>query len=225
MAKNHTNKQNEKHEHRIHRDRLIASIALAILFFIVGILIGYAITQSKIAKVDSMENQLRFDMMSMELESAIASESPCFADPRTLEEALDSVTMKISFLENQLGKDSPKVLDLKKYYSLLEIRHYIYMKERKEKCGGENYSLVLFFYSNKPENIDAGEKQGYVLDYLKDKYTLDKIKVYSLDYDLDIGVIKSLIHQYNITETPSMLIDGSLYLGFHDKEELEKLIS
>lgn len=213
-----------KKERIMHRDRLIAAIAIAILFFAAGIFIGYIITQGKLAKVESMENKLRFDIMSIELESVIASENPCFANPKTLETALDEVTMKISFLENQLGKNDPQVLELKKYYSLLEIRHYLYMQERKEKCG-EDYSLILFFYSNKPENIDMSEKQGYVLDYLKDKYTIERIKVYSLDYDLDLGVIKSLVQQYSVTETPSLVIDRNLYFGFHDKEELEKLFS
>ena len=208
----------------MHRDRLIASIALAILFFAAGLFIGYVITQQKIAKVESMENKLRFDIMSIELESTLASENPCLANPKTLEEALDEVTMKISFLENQLGKNNPKVLELKKYYSLLEIRHYLFMQARKEKCD-ENYSLILFFYSNKPENIDLSEKQGFVLDYLKDEYTIARVKVYSLDYDLDLGVIKSMIQVYNITATPSLVIDDSVYLGFHDKEELEKLFS
>jgi hypothetical protein len=208
----------------MHKDRLIAAFALAILFFIVGILVGNAITSGKIAKVESMENKLKFDIMSMELENSIAEESICFANMKTLEDALGETTIKIGFLENQLGKSNPKVIEMKKYYSILEIKHYLYMQKRKEKCG-ENYSLVLFFYSNTPEQIDLSEKQGYVLDYLKDKYTLDRIKVYSLDYDLDLGAIRSLKQIYSITEVPSLVVDGGFYLGFHDKEELEKLFS
>lgn len=204
----------------LHKERYIAAFALATLCFIAGIMIGKAITESKIAKVESIENKLKFDIMSLELESLLAAENPCLAISG-LEEELDKVTIKISFLENQLGKNNPKVIELKKYYSLLQIRHYLYMQKRKEKCN-ENYTLILFFYSNRPENIELSEKQGYVLDYLKDKYTLDKVKIYSLDYDLDLGVIKSLIKMHGITETPSLVIDESLYLGFHDKEELEQ---
>lgn len=209
-------------KHKIHKDRYIATFALATLCFIIGILIGNAITSSKIAKVESMEDKLKFDIMSLEIENLLATENPCSAIPETLEEQLGKTTIKISFLENQLGKDDLQVLELKKYYSLLEIRHWLFMQKRKERCG-ENYTLVLFFYSNKPENIDLSEKQGYVLDYLRNEYGLERLKVYSLDYDLDLGVIKTLIEVYDITEVPSMIIDGGFYLGFHSKDELEKL--
>jgi len=217
-------KMKSKRTGKISKERYIASFALATLCFIIGILIGNTITMNKIAKIEKMENKLKYDIMSLELESMIAEKQPCFSFPKILEEKLGEITTKIAFLENQLGKTHPKVLELKKYYSLLEIRHYFLLKERKERCK-ENYTIILFFYSNKPENIEFSERQGYVLDYLREKYGLEKIKVYSLDYDLDLGIIRSLKAFYNITQVPSMVFNEDVYLGFHSKEELEKLFS
>ncbi|MFA5084607.1 MAG: hypothetical protein WC475_04500 [Candidatus Paceibacterota bacterium] len=212
-----------KGEREIHRDRLLATFALATLIFIAGILIGNAITSGKLANIENIEDKLRFDIMSLELESEIAKENSCSAIPTTLEEQLSETTTKISLLEDQLGKNNPRVLELKKYYSLLEIRHYLFMQDRKIKCG-DDYELILFFYSNRPESIDTSEKQGYVLNYLKDKYGMEKIKIYSLDYDLELGAIRSLIQIYSITEAPSIVADESVYQGFRSKEELESFL-
>jgi len=208
---------------KIVKEKYIAVFALATLLFIVGILVGHWISEWKIKKTLEVEKKLRFDLLSLELETEMLENYPCTIEAMMLEEELGKIARKVSFLEEQLGKRNPKVLELKKYYSLLEIRHYLLMKERKERCN-ENYTLILFFYSNLPENIEVSEKQGYVLDYLRDKYTTKRVKIYSLDYDLDLGIIKELIRIHNISEVPSLVIDGNLYVGFQSKENLEKIL-
>ncbi|OYT37651.1 hypothetical protein B6U82_01335 [Candidatus Pacearchaeota archaeon ex4484_31] len=208
---------------KIVKEKYIAVFALATLLFIVGILVGHWISEWKIKKTLEVEKKLRFDLLSLELETEMLENYPCTIEAMMLEEELGNIARKVSFLEEQLGKRNPKVLELKKYYSLLEIRHYLLMKERKERCN-ENYTLILFFYSNLPENIEVSEKQGYVLDYLRDKYTTKKVKIYSLDYDLDLGIIKELIRIHNISEVPSLVIDGNLYVGFQSKEKLERIL-
>lgn len=204
------------------KDKYLLTLALATLTFFAGLWVGYAITASKVAQIEQMANKLKFDLMSLELEAELTAHEPCGAIPKWLEEELGKVAIKIASLEDQLGKHDVRVIELKKYYSLLQIRHWLFMQQRKQKCA-EGYSLILFFYSNKPDYIRLSEKQGYVLDYLRNEYGLEKVKVYSLDYDLELGVIQSLIKSYNITAIPSLVIDGSLYSGFHGKEELEKL--
>ena len=208
---------------KIVKEKYIAVFALATLLFIVGILVGYWISEWKIKKTLEVEKKLRFDLLSLELETEMLENYPCTIEAMMLEEELGKIARKVSFLEEQLGKRNPKVLELKKYYSLLEIRHYLLMKERKKMCN-ENYTLILFFYSNLPENIEVSEKQGYVLDYLRDKYTTKRVKIYSLDYDLDLGIIKELIRIHNISEVPSLVIDGNLYVGFQSKEKLERIL-
>lgn len=208
---------------KIVKEKYIAVFALATLLFIVGILVGHWISEWKIKKTLEVEKKLRFDLLSLELETEMLENYPCTIEAMMLEEELGKIARKVSFLEEQLGKRNPKVLELKKYYSLLEIRHYLLMKERKKMCN-ENYTLILFFYSNLPENIEVSEKQGYVLDYLRDKYTTKRVKIYSLDYDLDLGIIKELIRIHNISEVPSLVIDGNLYVGFQSKEKLERIL-
>jgi hypothetical protein len=85
-----------------------------------------------------------------------------------------------------------------------------------------DYTLVIFFYSNSPENIEESEKQGFVLDYLRKKY--GNIKIYSFDADLDMNIIKLLMEINEIDIVPSTVIDDKVYAGFHEKEELNEVL-
>ena len=41
---------------------------------------------------------------------------------------------------------------------------------------------------------------------------------------MDLGIIRVLKSKYNISTIPSMVIDDKVYVGFHDREELEQVI-
>jgi len=202
--------------------RYLATFALATLFFIIGILIGNAITSNKLQNIKSTEENLKLEMSDFNMQAELAEFYPCNNYMLySLGERLDELGAKIVMLENQLGKSNEFVIELKKPYSLIQIQHYLLIKKRIEKCN-ENYFIILFFYSNKPEYIRESEKQGYVLTYLADKYGYNRVKVYSIDEELDMGVVKALKEIYGIKTFPSTLLNEKLYVGFHDLEELEK---
>jgi hypothetical protein len=204
-------------------NKYAAAVGFATIIFLLGIFLGNYFVQEKISAINEMQDSVRLEVMSMELQNQLFQERPCSDPMIPLEGKLEEITSKITSTENRLGKDNTQVLEIKKYYSLIEINHYLLMKSRKDKCNSD-YSLVLFFYSNK-NNVLESEKQGYVLDNLKGKYTSDKIKVYSFDRDLDLDIIKTIVSFYNITDVPTTIIDEKKLEGFHDKEEVEELIA
>jgi len=204
-------------------NKYIAAFGLATLIFLLGIILGNYFVKEKLSAINEMQDSVRLEVMSMELQNTLFQEEPCSSPIIPLEGKLEDITSKITLMENRLGKDNEQVLEIKKYYSLIEINHYLLMKSKKEQCDLD-YSLVLFFYSNK-DNVLESEKQGYVLDSLKGKYTSEKIKVYSFDQDLDLDIITTLISFYNVTTVPTMIINGEKLEGFHEKEEVEKMIS
>jgi hypothetical protein len=199
--------------------KLVATISLAVLIFLIGIGIGYFITESKISEILSLEKETRFELESLIIQDQLLEEYPC-KDINLLTGRVDDLGTKLTFLESQYNKNDPKILELKKPYTLLQVRHYLAMKKMVDKCG-YNYSLVLFFYSNSPEEIRESEEQGFVLDYLRKKYR--NIKIYSFDAELDMDVISYLLESYEIAITPSTVIDDKVYVGFHGKEELSKV--
>lgn len=202
--------------------RYIVTFSFATLLFIVGILIGSAITSSKVESMINMNEELRLEMLDLELQGALAGQNPCGNYViYGLGEKLDDLGTRLTMLEDQLGKNDENVIELKKPYTLLMIQHYILIKKRVEKCG-ENYSIVLFLYSNKPENVEKSKEQGFVLNYLAKKYSYENIKVYSLDADLKLGIINTLKEAYNVTTTPTTIVNDKVYVGFHSVEEFEK---
>ncbi len=104
----------------------------------------------------------------------------------------------------------------------LLLKNYFETKKIKEECN-ENVITILFFYSNNPEYVGLSENEGIVLGFIKKKYGNDKIKVYSLDIDLDLQSISYLKERYNITRIPSLVIENEVY-GYLEKEELEEII-
>jgi glutaredoxin len=131
---------------------------------------------------------------------------------------LDDLGQRLSYAEKQLGSDDPQVLLLKKQYSLLEIRDYLITTQLAKTCKTKQIP-VLYFYSNK-DCADCA-RAGYALSYLHDAYPA--IRVYSFDYDLDLGAQKTFISLKKISDTlPAFVINGKTSYGFTDLESLEK---
>ena len=212
-------------ERQINVTKYIAVFAVTILLFIVGLLFGQFLTNQKYEDIQTIDENLKLELSDLEVQNSLAESYPCnnfFV--YSLGSRLDDLGNKLILLENQVGKNDKRVIELKKPYTLLLIQHYLLIKERAQKCN-EEYVTVLFFYSNKPEFIDASEKQGYLLGYFANKYGYDQVKVYSIDGDLDLGTVDSLKNIYNITYFPTTVVNDLVFIGFHDKEELEKYFS
>ncbi len=212
----------EYKERKINVLKFVSVLAITILIFIAGVLFGQFLTNLKSDSIKAIDQELIFELQDIQVQVSAAKDFPCGkSELFTLGSRIDDLGTKITNLENQLGKTNEKIIALKRPYSLLLIQHYLLIKNRVERCG-ENYTLVLFFYSNKPGNIDASEKQGYILGYLANKYGYGQVKVYSLDGDLDVGSIDVLEEKYGVEVYPTTMVNDNVFVGFHDRAEIEK---
>ncbi len=111
--------------------------------------------------------------------------------------------------------------NLKKKYTSLLIRNWLFFKEFKENCNS-NMSIVLYFYSN--EYCDDCSQQGAVLTYMQRKYPV--IKVIALDADLDMNVMKLMKRLYNIEEVtePVLIINEERHEGLKSRGDLEEIL-
>lgn len=111
--------------------------------------------------------------------------------------------------------------NLKKKYTSLLIRNWLFFKEFKENCNS-NMSIVLYFYSN--EYCDDCSQQGAVLTYMQRKYPV--IKVIALDADLDMNVMKLMKRLYNIEEVtePVLIINEERHEGLKSRDDLEEIL-
>jgi len=205
---------------------LVARNAL-IAFFITLVLAGtvaYAINylnRARVAELLEIENQLSIDMLSLETQFSLLEAEPCesVASSTTLTSVLADFGSRLSYAENELGSDNEQVVRLKKQYSLLEIRDYLITKKLAAACNVKPVT-VLYFYSNAGDCEDC-DRAGYALSYLRDTYPT--LRVYSFDYNLDLGALQTLISVSKVeNDLPAFVINGKRMYGYLSLEELEK---
>ena len=201
--------------------KLVMVFAVTALIFVLGIWFGSWTAGQKLSIINDMEKDLRTDTTAVELQYLLLAEDPCMAVNHTpLTDELYSIARRLDYMENSLGEDNKDVLRLKNYYSTLQIRHWMLMREMQEKCQ-QNLTLVLYFYDTK-EDCRKCEQQGFILTYLRKKYP--DIFVYAFYIDLNNAAIETIKSMYGIKDAPTVLVDGEKLEGFQSKDAmLEKI--
>lgn len=201
-----------------------ALIALFITIALAGT-VAYAINylnNARITELSTIEDQLSIDILSLDTQFSLLEAAPCdsFASSTTLIGELANMGTRLSYAESQLGSGNAQVTRLKEQYSLLEIRDYLITKELAAVCGGAKPATVLYFYSNAGDCTDCN-KAGYALSYLRDTYPM--LRVYSFDYNLDLGALKTFIAITKVKrDLPAFVINDKQYYGFTSLADLEK---
>lgn len=199
-----------------------ALIALGITLVLAGT-VAYAVNylnRARVAQLSAIESQLSIDMLSLETQFSLLEAEPCdsAATSTSLTTVLADFGNRLSYAEEGLGSDNEQVVRLKQQYSLLEIRDYLITKKLAAACGTKPVT-VLYFYSNAGDCEDC-DRAGYALSYLRNTYP--SLRVYSFDYNLDLGALKTLIAVEKVRNTlPAFVINGRHFYGFTSLEELE----
>jgi len=205
---------------------LVARNALLALFITIALAgtVAYAINylnNARVAELSAIEEQLSIDSLSLETQFSLLEAAPCDSNASsvTLTTELADFGSRLSYAENQLGSDNPQVIRLKERYSLLEIRDYLITKRLAAACGTKPVT-VLYFYSNAGDCSDC-DKAGYALSYLRNTYPT--LRVYSFDYNLNLGALKTFIAVTKVKNTlPAFIINHKQSYGFTSLEDFEK---
>jgi hypothetical protein len=193
-----------------------ALIALGITLLIIGSII-YAVNyldRQRVAELSAIQSQLTTDTLSVETQLALLESAPCqdLTDGNTLTQEVSRLGDKLSSAENRLGVTDPQVLQLKSQYTLLEIRDYLLTKRLSDTCN-VHPSVVLYFYSNVPGDCKDCDRASFALSYLHQ--LTPKLRVYSFDYNLDLGALKTLIAVEKVQpQFPAFVIDNNRTYGF-----------
>lgn len=204
---------------------MVDSKKYLITFLITAAIFGTALGASavlndkKVENVRSIEDRVALDILSSETQFALLAETSCQdIGPGFLSKELGPLGEKLSYAENESGFNDEDVESLKRSYFLLEIKDYLLMKRLTEKCNVKP-TFILYFYSTKDKCEDC-EKMGYVLTALRDKYP--ELRVYSFDYNFDVGAIATLTSIYKVRdELPAIIVNGLPYYGLRTVDELE----
>lgn len=192
------------------------------LFAVAGGLSNF-FSDKKIKEMQAIQNKLATDILSSETQFSLLSELSCEQDESNsnFSSELGELADKINYSEENL-KNNNEVVELKRYYSLLEIKDYILTKKINQKCG-QKFIPLLYFYTT-ANNCTECVKQGYVLTELREKYP--NLRVYSFDYNLDLSALKALLRIYKIEDTklPAIVINEKKATGFKTIEDIEKIV-
>ncbi len=199
-----------------------------LIAFIITIAIGGSVVYAvnylnglRIKDLGAIQEKLSVDTLSLETQISLLESAPCsiVGTGTDLTSELDDLGQRLSYTENQLGSNDPQVILLKQQYSLLEVRDYLVTNKLAKTCNTKQVT-VLYFYSNGSDCTNC-DRAGYALSYLHDTYP--NIRVYSFDYDLDLGAEKTLLSIEKITgPLPAFVIAGKTSYGFTDLATLEK---
>jgi len=199
-----------------------------IVFFITVALFALAaglsnfFSDKKVENMRSIQDKLATDILSSETQYSLLSELSCEQDNDNgnLSSELNDLANKINDSESNL-KGNSDVTELKRYYSVLEIKDYLLTKKINQKCKGTLIPL-LYFYTT-ANNCTECIKQGFVLTDLRQKYP--GLRVYSFDYSLDLSALKALLKIYKISdkELPAIVINEHTYTGFKTVLDIEKI--
>lgn len=205
------------------RLRIIYVLIFVTIIFMLGIFLGYYLVEKRIESIESLTKDILVSIEDIDLINNIARD-PCVNNDylNFLSKQFDKYAIKLTYLEELLGKNSKKIQELKKPYTILIIKHYFAIKEQNEKCN-QSYITILFFYSNKKHEIGLSENQGVIIDHIRKKFENKPIMVYAIDANLDLKIIDLLKDKYNITKVPAVVINDVTY-GYLDKNSFEKII-
>lgn len=190
--------------------------------FATAIMASNYFSQKKINEIKNIESQISIDILSSETQFSLLSELSCKEiGNSSLSKEIGELSDKLSYMEENRGSKDTEVINLKKYYSLLEIKDYLLGQKITERCGKKTLSII-YFYSNEGDCPDC-QKEGFVLTKLRQDYP--DLRVYSFDYDLDLSAIRALLSIYKVENSlPALLINDNVYYGFKSVEEIKDII-
>lgn len=204
------------------RNVILSLIITAALIGTVVYAIAY-LNRQRVAQLSDLQSQLATDTLSVETQFALLEEAPCedIAEGNTLSQEVSTLGDQLSATEAQLGSKNEQVIELKKQYTLLQIRDYLLTQRVSQTCG-VNPTVVLYFYSNTPNSCEDCDRASYALSYLHQESP--KLHVYSFDYNLDLGALKTLIALEKVKpQFPAFVIDGKRSYGFTTLDDFETL--
>lgn len=196
---------------------LITAALFATVFYV-----SNTLTNKKLNELNTISNNITIDLLSAETQYSLLGDLDCAqVSTSVLSDQLNELSKKIEYLESSNGI-SEELAQLKKQYSLLELKDYLLMKQITSRCGQKSV-FILYFYTTS-ENCSECVKQGYVLTALREKYPA--LRVYSFDYGLNLSAVETLIKIYGIkdTELPALVANRQVYTGFHSVDDVEKLV-
>ena len=205
----------------------VNAAVISSVVFLIGVLVGLQLNLLRSNRITEDIKDVRRGIENLELEflffNTIAKDGKCEFFSEEIEQLAveaDKLGRQLMMFEEDKMIDLPQYKDLKKDYTLVLLRYWLFSERVKTDCK-RNLTTILYFYSK-----DCGIKcdnQGFILDYIKQKYK-DRVLIFAIDRDIDLPIVKLVRRSFNVTSTPSLIINGKTYNKFMDRSSLEEIV-
>lgn len=201
---------------------------ISVGIFFSGLLIGLYLERSTTISLSSKTSNIESTVQEIELEilyfQGLNESSSC----NFLNEIIRKTNNNLDDLADQLSRYSEKDIiltrddleSLKKRYSFLLIKDWLLQERIKSDCGSRSAS-ILYFYDR--EGCIDCIVQGNILTSLKNSFK-EKVMIFPLDIRVQLSMIDILRERFNVTKTPSLVIENKLYEGIVSKEIIKQNI-
>lgn len=202
--------------------RYLIVLLITILLFVTGFYLSNHFNSKKVVQLKSIQDQISLNILSTETQFALLSDSTCSdASTSILSEELSALSDKLDYGERTIGASNPDIVSLRNYFSLLEIKDFLLLKQINARCKSVT-PYILYFYSNDKDCPDCAS-QWRTISQLRDENP--EVRVYVFDYHSELSAVSALKKLYKVTETlPALIIDGKTYTTLTDLPTLKKLL-
>lgn len=204
--------------------RYIVAFLVTAVIFAMAFLASTVFSSKKIDQLRDIQDKISTDILSIEIRFSLLGSTSCehlvsndnFENELTNE--LNSLAGRVKFMESERGVEDADVLLVKEKYNLLQIKDYLLMKELGERCK-HDISSIVYFHS---QDCTLCSRQSAILDEIHRRYPT--VRIYWMDKDLSTPAVQTLVSMFEVKETPTIFIDGTMHPGLIQLEDLEKLL-
>lgn len=198
---------------------------ITVFVFSLGVGIGYMISNQKYDVMSYDFENLRIQQRDIETEllliNSLGTQSCGTLKYEIEKTAVQSAELgeKVSLYDTEIIK-RPEFYVLKRDYIINLIQFWSYWELFKNNCNS-SVNTILYFYSiNNCQNCQA---QGFVLSFFKEQHPND-IMVFALDKDEELFSLNLIKSVYNVTVSPTLIINNQKYEGLVDINQLNDLL-
>lgn len=199
----------------------------AVMVFFVGFLIGFSIENFRNNLVYQTYTKSEINLLDVRVQNDILSLFPIKNCELAISENIkfgDKIYEEAKMLERyESANKLSKSIELEhKKFDLLRTLFWINSIIIKEKCNS-SYINVVYFYKNKEKSLEERAKQAVFskqLYEIKEEFG-NTIMLIPIGTDTNLTSVENMMNYYNITKTPSILINEKIKI--EDIIEIEKL--